>query len=592
MDAVIIVEIDSDLPTFKRVEFRPGLNILLADRHADASDTETLNGSGKSSLVEIVHFLLGANADKGSLLRDPALEGYEFRGRFMFGEVEVEVRRRGSNPRKIVVSPHPGTLGMTWQSDGGDGGHTVALDEWRRWLGDRVFGLRVGQDPAMSLPHAPTFRSLFGYFARRREDGGFLDAARFSKRQSDLDARVALSYLFGLDWRIAREFDDVSRAEAEVKVLKRRFAQRHPGSARSLASLRADLAVAKAKAAEATRRVSGFVVLDQYGDLAAEAGRLKKELETLAKDASILETKVRHLLETTSDSHRPAPEQDVAAMYEMAGVQLPMQALRSFEDVRAFHASVVANRRRHLEVAVAEATEGLKRLRGEIADRERRRSEILASLSGRGAFSDLVEQQRILASRISEANRLEEEFRDRQQLELEGGDSKIERERLRLRLLADFNDRWLVLDEAALAVSEAKEALYSERDGHLEVEATTRGPEFDISIEGDRSGGIANMEIFCMDHALATVTKPRHGGPGFLIHDSHLFDGVDPRQAATAIVVGGRTAAALGTQYIALMNVDQFSTLAFQEEDDPTAAILPVKLSDTEEGGLFGFKFA
>lgn len=40
------------------------------------------------------------------------------------------------------------------------------------------------------------------------------------------------------------------------------------------------------------------------------------------------------------------------------------------------------------------------------------------------------------------------------------------------------------------------------------------------------------MVIFCFDLTLAVLAH-RHGrGPDFLIHDSHLYDGVDERQIA------------------------------------------------------------
>ena len=57
------------------------------------------------------------------------------------------------------------------------------------------------------------------------------------------------------------------------------------------------------------------------------------------------------------------------------------------------------------------------------------------------------------------------------------------------------------------------------------------GPQIDISIQGGgNKGGIDLMKIFCFDTMLYEGVSDQLGGPGFLVHDSHLFDGVDVRQ--------------------------------------------------------------
>jgi len=80
-------------------------------------------------------------------------------------------------------------------------------------------------------------------------------------------------------------------------------------------------------------------------------------------------------------------------------------------------------------------------------------------------------------------------------------------------------------------------------------------------------------------------------GPGFLVHDSHLFDGVDGRQVISALRIGARTAEEPGFQYFVTMNEDD----AFKETEpgfDLKDYVLPVKLTDaTDDGGLFGVRF-
>ncbi|WP_433454042.1 DUF2326 domain-containing protein [Streptomyces sp. CA-142005] len=77
----------------------------------------------------------------------------------------------------------------------------------------------------------------------------------------------------------------------------------------------------------------------------------------------------------------------------------------------------------------------------------------------------------------------------------------------------------------------------------------------------------------------------------FLIHDSHLFDGVGDPQIASALTVAAEAAEEEGMHYIVSLNSDYPSEAAqggFSVED----CITDLRLTDaSEEGGLFGFRF-
>ncbi len=146
------------------------------------------------------------------------------------------------------------------------------------------------------------------------------------------------------------------------------------------------------------------------------------------------------------------------------------------------------------------------------------------------------------------------------------------------------------LIEAILAFEGVSQHLY-ESAGSMTIEETSNGPVFQFPMQGSRSKGIKNMQIFCFDMMLMRLCAKRGTGPGFLIHDSHLFDGVDGRQVISALKAGAETAKEPGFQYIVTMNEDD----AFKESTqgfDLKEYILPVSLTDaTEDGGLFGFRF-
>ncbi|CAN5283623.1 hypothetical protein BH10PLA2_BH10PLA2_06000 [soil metagenome] len=74
----MIHRIFSSLPTFKTLEFNSGLNVLIARKEAGATDKQTRNRAGKTSLIEIVHSLTGSDAGKNSLFRSQALVNSSF----------------------------------------------------------------------------------------------------------------------------------------------------------------------------------------------------------------------------------------------------------------------------------------------------------------------------------------------------------------------------------------------------------------------------------------------------------------------------------------------------------------------------------
>lgn len=70
----MIHHIFSTLPSFKNLgDLKPGLNVLLAQKTEGATSKQTRNRAGKTSFVELVHFLLGADAGPDSIFRTPEL---------------------------------------------------------------------------------------------------------------------------------------------------------------------------------------------------------------------------------------------------------------------------------------------------------------------------------------------------------------------------------------------------------------------------------------------------------------------------------------------------------------------------------------
>ena len=219
----MITSITSSIPTFKPVTFHPGLNVLLADTRPEAKDTETRNSAGKTSLVEIIHFLLGSKCDKDSLFRTKALIEHTFTGILTILGTEFEVMRSGKDPSKIIIlRGGEEDKRLTRKTDKESGRSFVSNTNWRTFLGHAMFGLPlIAGGSTFDESGAPTFRAMFAYFARRRNNGGFIQPEQQSKQQQRGDWQVNLSYLLGLDWEIPLEFQKVRGRERTLEELKK-----------------------------------------------------------------------------------------------------------------------------------------------------------------------------------------------------------------------------------------------------------------------------------------------------------------------------------------------------------------------------------
>ncbi len=573
----MISHIYSSLPSFKALEFRSGLNVLIAKKEPGASDRQTRNRAGKTSLVEIVHFLTGANTKPDSLFRTETLLNESFGMTIELRGESVTVGRSGMAPAKISLSDDELMLGKG----------TISNSEWLKILGEKMFGLGAVEDYE---GRKPTFRSLFAYFVRRQLSGAFTTPEKHSPNQNPCDYQMALLFLLGLDWKVASDWQKVRDREKNLKELKKVAEAGAFGSIIGRASdLRTQLAVAESRLIELKSRVDSFRVLPQYRELETEADQLTLALNSLA-NGNTIDVAMARDLEAALNAEAPPSLSDLESIYAEAGVVLPNAAIRRYDEVRAFHQSVIRNRKDYLTGELSAARERIESREREKAKLDQRRAEIMGILKSHGAleqFSMLQGEQGRLEAAVES---LRQRFEAAEQFEGTKNELEIERNRLTLRLRRDFSEQKKCLDEAILAFEKTSTDLY-ESAGSMTVDPATNGPEFQFPMQGSRSKGIKNMQIFCFDLMLMRLSAKLGLGTGFLIHDSHLFDGVDGRQVISALKIAAEAADELGFQYIVTMNEDD----AFKEtlpDFDLHDYVLPVVLTDaTEDGGLFGIRF-
>ncbi len=586
----MIHTISSDLKTFKNLTFKPGMNILLAEKSKGASDRQSRNGVGKSCFIELVHFLFGADVPKLSIFRSEALASSTFDAVVDIGGDTVSVARSGSKPSRIRVDGVTKNWASQSYFEKQMGLIERSNDSWKADLGHAWFDLPPSVDDETER-FCPSFRSLFSYFSRRQFDGGFQQPTQFAAKQQLWNQQVSISYLMGLDWSIPSLFQKLRTQEKAAQELRKAAGSGQLGRFfGKAAELRTRLAVAERRAGKLRNQLATFEVVPEYKEMEHEANAITGEISNLNGD-NVIDGEFLQQLRISLVDEGETDLGDVTKLYAEAGVVLPGKVRRRFQDVERFHRTIIENRRAHLNAEILSAEARVAERDRRIATSDRRRRQIMGTLSSGGALEHYTSMREEVGRVEAEVEGLRQRLETAERVESIKAELDVERANLVKVLRDDMQERRDMIREAIVAFESLSESLY-EKAGSLTIYDTSGGPRFEVNIDGQRSKGITNMQIFCFDLMLTEINLKNKRGPGFLVHDSHLFDGVDERQVAKALQLGAERAKSAGFQYIVTMNSDALPRKGFKPDFDMSAYLLDARLTDaTDTGGLFGLRF-
>jgi uncharacterized protein YydD (DUF2326 family) len=558
---------------------------LLADKSEGASDRQSRNGAGKSSLVELVHFLLGAEVRPESLFRSPKLIDHYFDLVVDVKSSAISAARCGKKPSRIVVD---GSF-RDWPImpvEKSNGSAEFTNEAWKQNLGALWFGLPVEAEETH-----PTFRSLFSYFARRQGSGGFIQPIQHSGLQQGWEQQFAVAYLLGLDWTLPLRFHELHAQEKVTKELRKAAKAgelgRYFGRA---ADLRTRLTVLEARTERLREQLQTFQVVPQYRELEREANEITSVIDSRNID-NVLDGDLLRQLRSSIEDERTPDLVDLTNVYAEAGLIMPDLIRRRFDEVENFHRTILENRRSHLGSEIESAERRIAERDRLNFDLDRRRRQIMKTLQSGGALEHYTNLREELGRLEAEVEGVRQRLQTAETIESSKTEMDIGRANLLKALRDDIHERSAIVREAILTFEQLSESLY-ERAGSLTIAESASGPVFDVHIEGQRSKGITNMQTFCFDMTLMEIARKQERGPGFLIHDSHLFDGVDERQVAKALQLGAEQAEKSGFQYIVTMNSDALPRDGFRGNFNIRDYVLDMVLTDaTETGGLFGLRF-
>jgi len=573
-----LVSLNANKDHFREVQFRDGLNVVLAERTEASKDTDSRNGVGKTTLFQIIDFCLGGRVRKGDSLEKLQGSDWEFTLRLSF-----EHGRQLTVTRALDDSGTIRLLGDVVELRVGDTSPaSIGPKAWTGWLGGRCFQLRTD---AIRGEYDPTFRRLFGHFLRFRAEAYVSPFETFGK-QPPHQVQADNAILLGLDWRLAAEWQRWKDRGKALGVLGKNDLDELGERLGELESQRVRSEAQRRRLAE---QIENFEVLPEYREVERRTNDVTGQMQVLA-NAITVNTRLLNLYRGQLATEHADDSEAVLSTFEEAGVVFGEALTRSVEEIFAFHAEVAKNRREYLATEVARVEREQTEKREELEWLETQRRNDLQLLATHGALDDFAQLQQRLGSAAAATEALTRQIKELREIRKGKAALKVAQVDLQQRTALDVEQRLPTIASILEDFSETFEQAYGEA-ADLVVDVGEAGYQFRVSLPRQGSHGVGKVGVFAYDLAITNSWARQNQGVGFLGHDSVVFDGVDERQKSAVISRAIQSADDNGFQYILTINSDDLPAAELAAHSVDISKFTVRTLTDADPtGGLLGIR--
>lgn len=578
----MIRAVSADKPGFKAVSFEPGFNVIVSETTSASTKKDSRNGTGKTALIDIIHFCLGGSIKEGSTLGKPEIKDYTFLLQLDLLGKPYSISRSVSDPDFASISGDLDYLRI--QNLQISDTKRISVTDLKILLGRVMFGL-----PEKEQKYTPTFRAIIPYFIRRLGRNGTFNPFESFSKQRAWSIQVCNAYLLGLNWEDAQRFQKIKDKEKRLENIKEMIKEKEiPAMSDDVGELETEKIRLDQTVSDFKQRISSFRVHERYNEIEKEANELTERIHE-ASDRNITLKRSIFLYQDSLKSEVPPETTFLERVYDEAKINLSEMVKKELLDARRFHKQIILNRRTFLENEIDRLETTIvenEKIIGTLSEMRAKQMEVLQTHGALAEFTVLNEQY---AGLVTKANILSQKIIDLKRFNQGKNSVKTEKVQLEARAISSHQEIKEIWEHEIRLFNEFSQQLY-ELPGNLIINIRSSGFKFEIKIVRGDSEGFTKMKIFCYDLVLGKIWSTHNESPGFIVHDSAIFDGVDSRQVAHALELASKFAPTENVQYICCMNSDAIPTEEFSSEFRIDSYIR-LQLKDTESGGLFGFRF-
>lgn len=555
-----LVRLYSNQPEiFPEIEFRPGLNVILARVKAPEDETKSDHNLGKTLLARLLDFMLLKEVDASFFTRKHAdrFTGFIFYLEILLpdGKSHATIRRGAEADTKISLKLHAPFESLSPLVDSGDDtwDHAnvpikQAKETLNSWL---AFDAVPGWD----------FRKGISYFLRTQND--YRDVFRVEKflRGADLFWKPYMADLLGLPGHLLIEKYEADRlaggSEQAVKVLQGSSGYTENDGDR----LAAEISLAEGKVQRRTEQLQDFSFHDMEMEVSDDL------VKTVDSGLSEAERKIYYLkrdLQAASEGMAKPMDfdlKDIQETYEECTIALPGLLVKSYEELIEFNRKLASERNKYLKQRIRSLEKELEKqttLHSDLSTRRQRYLEIFKNRESLERFKKLqmelirfednlnglrqqlvrVQEMSELQEKASEAKRESDRLAGllKKQIQAPGARYKSIRQRFQ-----NIAGEFLYVPAVLFVKQNSKDNL----DFHVEVTKVSVLDEF--SSEAD---GTTFKKLLCMAFDLAILSEYADSRFYHFIYHDGALEGEDDRKKFALLKLVQRLCKESGIQYI------------------------------------------
>lgn len=533
-----IKKLSANNTTFNEINFLENrVNLILGTKISKEKGKST-NGVGKTLSVKIIDFCLGADVKKNSenseLLK---LSDWIFYLEIVVNNKKINISRAIDNKQYININ-----------------GNEINIKDFKQRMEDKLFDI-----PTEKI--SVSYRGLISRFIRMPLKG-YIDWRFCKEKEEESKALLSNSFFLGINLNMIQKKinlkDSINNLNNNKKIIKNdeniKEIIKGKNIGMNIFSLKKDLKNLENKLGE-------FKVSEQYNEIKLDLENTKIKKNNLINEIITIQNIIDNIDKSLAIKYDISSER-VINLYKSAKVILGDTVIKTLNEVNKLHTELLVNRKERLKADKDKYLEKIEKIKKEIDIYDNKIDDEMEFLIGKGT----IEEYNNLTSKVTDLKLKIQKLEEYDNI-INGLEKKIIDEKFELAEENVNAEEYIETNPIEIFSDKFKEYVdyiyNSEKFSGIILSNNSKENKirFDLipEIEGEKSAGINNVKIFCMD--MLRLDKRRNNNVEFIYHDSTLFSEIDPRQVYFMLKLAKKICDKNNVQYILNLNYDIYENI-------------------------------